>query len=269
MARRTPPPADISALLGLAAPEDDPTPTPDPVADLNEARARIHAQQHPGEPAPADPGEAPPPEEPEEPEPDENGDDDEDEEEDLPVEPARDDPTKDPLRPEDDPDVIPGQPGQPGRRSADDPTIVEPLDGDIDPPPKHSYTAYESRIRILEAWQYPARIPPDAPGWVDRNWISWSEYDEVRGIEAGPCLRVPLASGEVAVCRKGDYVCRQEVLMLADFPGDVRVEVWPCAQFEKLFMPKPGPDNSLYMARSSRQQTPSMPVSLPVAGEFA
>lgn len=96
---------------------------------------------------------------------------------------------------------------------------------------------YESRIRVLDAWQYLGRVTADAPEWIDRNWIGWADHDGLRGLEAGPCLRVPLVTGDIAVCRAGDYIARQEVLMLADFPGDIRLEVWPQSQFEKLFIP--------------------------------
>jgi hypothetical protein len=95
---------------------------------------------------------------------------------------------------------------------------------------------YESRIRVLEAYRYPGSLK-DAPPWVDRNWIGYADADDVeRGIAAGPCLRVP-HSDDVLICRIGDYVARQEVLMAPGVPGVVRIEVWPSNEFEKLFVP--------------------------------
>lgn len=149
-------------------------------------------------------------------------------------------------RPDDDgdqPDPAPDEPED---------AVLEP--DEIVPPPKVTArrsefpnVVYESRIRVLDAWQYHGNVPHDAPGWIDRNWIGWADVDTVRNVEAGPCLRVPLLTGDIAVCRVGDYVARQEVLMLAEFPGDIRLEVWPQAQFEKLFLPVG--DNPMEQAR--------------------
>lgn len=136
---------------------------------------------------------------------------------------------------------------------AETPATPPPIEPDeIVPPPRRQPkpntpyreiqgVIYESRIRVLDAWQYPGNVPASAPDWVDRNWIGWADFDNLRDIPAGPCLRVPLVSGDLAICRAGDYVARQEVLMMPDFPGDVRIEVWPKLQFEKLFMPSNSP----------------------------
>ena len=112
------------------------------------------------------------------------------------------------------------------------PPLPQALDGELLPPSDPSLE-YEQRIRILEAWKYPGQMK-GAPDWVDRNWIGYADLDPLRGIEAGPCLRVPLASGIVAVARIGDYVCKQ-LVRLSDDDEDVRIEVWPHEQFEKFF----------------------------------
>jgi hypothetical protein len=97
-------------------------------------------------------------------------------------------------------------------------------------------TSYESRIRILDAWQYPGSLVV-APEWVDRNWAAWGDHDPVRAIEPGPCLRVPLTTGVNAICRVGDYVTRQTVTLVPGIRPDVRLEVWDREHFEKLFIP--------------------------------
>ncbi len=108
-------------------------------------------------------------------------------------------------------------------------------------------TTYESRIQIRDAFQYPGNLK-GAPAWVDRNWIGWSQdEDTLRGIEPGPCLRVPLPSGDIGICRIGDFVCRQSVTLVPGSPPDERIEVWPQESFVKMFVPSgpvsaaPGP----------------------------
>lgn len=97
---------------------------------------------------------------------------------------------------------------------------------------------YESRITILDAFHYPGSFR-EAPDWVDRNWLGYADDDPVRGIVAGPALRVPTHNrhGDVVLARVGDYVTRQEVRLAPDVPGDIRVEVWAKEQFEKMFLP--------------------------------
>lgn len=120
------------------------------------------------------------------------------------------------------------------------PLPITPADDDIQSPRAQRMSAaggrYESRIQILDAYQYRG-IVTDAPDWVDRNWIAYGDPDDLRGIPAGPCLRVPLTSGLFVLCRVGDYVCQQEVRVAPDVPGDVRVEVWAKEAFQKNFMP--------------------------------
>jgi hypothetical protein len=70
---------------------------------------------------------------------------------------------------------------------------------------------------------------------------------EERKIPPGPALRVPMAHGRETekLCRKGDYVVRQEVTIALGLDPDVRLEVWPKEEFEKFFLPTrtpaPGP----------------------------
>ena len=116
------------------------------------------------------------------------------------------------------------------------------LDGEIIAATRPGGTPrYESRIRILDAWQYTGAVHT-APAYVDRNWIGYSgEYDAVREIGPGPCLRVPLTSDPnervVTICRVGDYVVHEEIV------GDngalsEKIEVWEKGQFQRLFLPK-------------------------------
>jgi len=98
---------------------------------------------------------------------------------------------------------------------------------------------YESRIEVREAWQYPGFVQ-DAPRWIDRNWIGWADYDDLRHLPQGPCLRVPVEGG-LGVVRKGDYVVQQ--LVRSDdgsVPEHSRIEVWPREEFERLFVGLPG-----------------------------
>ena len=71
---------------------------------------------------------------------------------------------------------------------------------------------------IVDAFQYPGSLI-HAPDWVDRNWAAYADnYDPVRDMEPGPALRVPTYRGDTVLCRKGDYVARQEVKLLVDHP---------------------------------------------------
>lgn len=101
--------------------------------------------------------------------------------------------------------------------------------------PAQGNIRYEGRIRILEAFQYAGRLDI-APAWVDRNWLAHGDFDDLRQIPAGPCLRVPLPSGNNAIARIGDYVVQQEVVLAPGMPTDVRVEVWAKTDFEKNFL---------------------------------
>lgn len=154
--------------------------------------------QRPGQPDPDDPGEQPPPE---------------------PVTP--------PV-PDEDPEKV---------ENGDDDEDDEEIPAD----PPHTATTpsqihYESRITIVDAWQYPGNVR-HAPDWIDRNWIGYiSDYDDERKIEPGPCLRVPLPSGVTAIVRIGDFVATQQVRLTASLV-DTRIEVWHKDQFERLFIP--------------------------------
>ena len=115
------------------------------------------------------------------------------------------------------------------------PSVIDGLNARAASPDRGNHVHYESRISIVDAWQYPGSLR-DAPDWVDKNWAAYGDYDPIREIEAGPALRVPLPSGVTALVRIGDYVARQEVKITRDI-ADVRLEVWAQEQFEKLFYP--------------------------------
>jgi len=132
------------------------------------------------------------------------------------------------------------------QRPRDPQAAARPIEGEILPPPPRPadpsadpiHRKYESRITIVDAWQYPGTLS-QAPDWIDRNWAAWADYDQLRGLEPGPALRVP-THGEgyrEALCRIGDFVARQEVKLLADIPGEIKLEVWEKEQFERLFIP--------------------------------
>lgn len=122
----------------------------------------------------------------------------------------------------------------------------EPLEGDIMPPGagvpvsgrSRAGIRYESRIRVLEAFQYPGHLK-DAPSWVDLNWVGYGDWDPLRGIPPGPALRVPDVRGGVVLARPGDYVVKQSVKLAHGVPDDVVVEVWSREAFEKTFIPAP------------------------------
>jgi hypothetical protein len=100
--------------------------------------------------------------------------------------------------------------------------------------------AYQSRIKIVEAWRYPGSLK-NAPSFIDPNWAAWGERDDahIPPLEPGPALRIPARTptGD-KLARAGDYVVRQEVALTSELAGEVEVDVWPADQFERLFMPK-------------------------------
>ena len=150
------------------------------------------------------------------------------------------------------PEPEPSRPPPPIHEDEPDPDDDEDDDEEENEPPKQAapyaspndrpstglLASYESRIQILDAWQYWGQLK-GAPAWVDRNWVAWGDHDPVREIDPGPALRVPVSSGDNVMCRIGDYVCRQSVTLHPDAPPDIRVEVWDRNQFEKLFIPAP------------------------------
>jgi hypothetical protein len=141
-------------------------------------------------------------------------------------------PPREPPPPDSDPEPhAPPEPDDP-----DDDPDEEEDDPEEDEEPTHTGLSYESRIRILAAWQYTG-VMKGAPKWVDRNWLAWGDYDQLRGIEPGPALRIPMPNGENVMCRIGDYVCRQSVTISPGIPPDERIEVWEQKQFERLFLP--------------------------------
>jgi hypothetical protein len=112
------------------------------------------------------------------------------------------------------------------------------LDGEITPPPKPGEIStrprYEQRIRIVEAWQFTEGIAK-APEWIDKNWASWGDEDVLRQIPAGPAIRVP-GPGGTMICRHGDYIARQLIILAPGLPAEERIEVWPRESFEKFFI---------------------------------
>lgn len=98
-------------------------------------------------------------------------------------------------------------------------------------------TTYESRISVLEAWQYPGSVA-QAPPFIDRNWIGYHTGDEHH--PAQPCLYIPSPTrpGGVAIVYVGDYVVRQLTTLIDGLDPDETVEVWPKDDFERLFIPK-------------------------------
>jgi hypothetical protein len=119
--------------------------------------------------------------------------------------------------------------------SAEDAKVLE---GVIESPPAAGHVRYESRITIVDAFQYPGSFA-GAPDWIDRNWLGFADDDPLRGIPAGPCLRVPSPAdpNEVVLARVGDYVARQSVLLAEGQMPELRIEVWSREQFQKLFIP--------------------------------
>lgn len=113
----------------------------------------------------------------------------------------------------------------------------------VKPPPSllphHGIARYESRIRVVEAWQYHGRLV-EAPSWIDKSWAAWGEYDEERKMDPGPALRVR-TDGRIAekMARVGDYVVKQEVTLVLGVEPDVQIDVWRKDEFEKFFLPSP------------------------------
>jgi hypothetical protein len=132
------------------------------------------------------------------------------------------------------------------------------------PPVDRGPFTIEHRIRITEAWQYPG-YAHSAPDWIDRNWIGYADHDPVRGIEPGPCLRIPGCEGAIGVtiCRIGDWVARQQVTADDQTTRDT-LAVWPREQFERFFV------NVRGLSPEARVPTPpprdASPPILPIAG---
>lgn len=126
--------------------------------------------------------------------------------------------------------------------SAMPPATPDPLNTG-QPPVASGALVYEHRIRVLEAFHYPGTYV-GAPDWVSRDWLAYAEPDPARGLPAGPCLNVPTPRSPtgVAVCRKGDFIVRQEILLAAGLDPEIQVEVWPREEFERLFIPARLPD---------------------------
>jgi hypothetical protein len=187
--------------------------------------------QKPMPPGPDEPV-VPPPTEPDQPqeipaEPDENADDDD--ETDLPAEP---------------PGTAAASPSPP------------PISGDLSPGrlPDGSTITFESRVTVIDAWKYPGSLK-DAPDWVDRNWIGWADNRPALLVPTHPntlvTSRLPdgsIATNSPSIAHPGDYIVRQKVRLAHDVSpsrlpdgsiadDQLKIEVWPADDFEKLFIP--------------------------------
>jgi len=91
---------------------------------------------------------------------------------------------------------------------------------------------YRVRVTPLEVYRYPGFISPDAPEWINRNWIAFSGPDEEKGYPAGPSLSVP----GVGIARKDWFVVREEV-EVADGIVRERVNVYEPPVFFNWFVP--------------------------------
>lgn len=245
-------------------PLDPPPVTPDPAPPPNGEPGQDSGPLTPTPASHAIPPRLPPEAPDEDPDEDENG-----------VPPEKNPPEYEDMPPHD-------EPANPDDEDVDEnasPPLATGADVVFEPanyPPLTGTIRYESRIQILDAFQYPGSLV-SAPAWVDRNWIGWAnDQDDLRGIEPGPCLRVPLISGLVGICRIGDYVARQETRLVVDQPGEIRVEVWPQEQFAKMFLPVSAKDGSgkafhpfdpahppviEHETKSSRRSKPSRPAA--------
>jgi len=130
-----------------------------------------------------------------------------------------------------------------------------PMPRDPQHPTPTAHVAYTSRIEVIEAFQYDGSLK-SAPDFIDRNWVGW---------DGTPILRVPHPArpeGPPAVCHPGDYVVRQSVTLAPNVPAEERLEVWPKADFERLFIPKRinGTDNPPRV----RAPSPDVPRPSPV-----
>jgi len=137
--------------------------------------------------------------------------------------------------------------GQGDQHPTGDPPGHQPADPAPSAPPEapkpktvDGATTYHSRIAVQEAFQYTGNLT-GAPSWIDRNWAAWDDGGQLQGQPAGPALRVPVPSSPYGekLCRRGDYVVRQEVTMIEGVT-DVAIEVWPKDEFERLFIPRRG-----------------------------
>lgn len=135
------------------------------------------------------------------------------------------------------------------RKGSTVPQIAEQLDDAALPEGPHPFpdpalVRYESRIRVVEAWQYHGTLTT-APPWIDRSWAAWGEFDQERKINPGPALRVPITSGHdpstgsgEKMARVDDYVVRQEVTLALGVAPDAQIDVWRKEEFEKFFLPQ-------------------------------
>jgi hypothetical protein len=105
----------------------------------------------------------------------------------------------------------------------------EPVARTADPRP--GVVSYVQRVTVTEAYQFNGRVQ-SAPEFVDRNWLS---FDEVSKEETGVGIVLELPG--IGICRIGDYIVRQSVLMDDTGYSIDRVAVYSKDNFEKMFLP--------------------------------
>ena len=146
-----------------------------------------------------------------------------------PEQPPTEPDSPDDPAPPDDPDIPPGGRDVPAEAPDPGPAASSST-------PTAGLKVYESRIHIVEAWQYPGSLA-DAPVFVERDWAAYADRDVLRRLEPGPALRVPVA-GQDKLCRIGDYVVRQKTTLLDGLEPEEGVDVWEKDEFERLFIPR-------------------------------
>ena len=90
---------------------------------------------------------------------------------------------------------------------------------------------YVQRVTVSEAYCFTGRVQT-APAWIDRNWLS---YDEAAKDETG--VGIVLDVPGVGICRIGDYIVQQRVLMDGTGYTMERVAVYSRDDFEAMFLP--------------------------------
>lgn len=91
--------------------------------------------------------------------------------------------------------------------------------------------SYVQRISVVSAYHFDGHVQT-APAWVDRNWLAWNDLarDE-RG--TGIVLELP----GVGICRVGDYIVQQDVLIDGLGTRVAQLAVYDRDEFERMFLP--------------------------------
>lgn len=90
---------------------------------------------------------------------------------------------------------------------------------------------YVQRVTVTEAYQFTGRVQA-APPWIDRNWLS---FDEASKDETG--VGIVLEVPGTGICRIGDYIVQQKVMMDQQGYSMDRIAVYSRDDFEKMFLP--------------------------------